>query len=149
MKTTGAFMQRIIKLVNGRIRCGRRREPSGGSQSVTRGEPTPRFLTLPTSSPCRPTHGSSLSASHSVLSRSNVVEPFLPKPFHKSLDHSPLLLTSASALLYHPRSSYPDYMQNEIELHLQFVQHHNQFTQGSAFGCSSEIGSFRGLVVYV
>jgi hypothetical protein len=38
-------------------------------------------------------------------------------------------------------------MQNEIELHLQFVQLHDQFKQGSDFGCSSEIGSFRGLVV--
>jgi hypothetical protein len=52
-------------------------------------------------------------------------------------------------LLDHPCYSYPYYMQNEIELHLQFLQGHDQLKQGSAFGRSSEVSAFQGLIVRV
>jgi hypothetical protein len=56
---------------------------------------------------------------------------------------------SIGTLLDHPRSSYLYYMQNEIKLHLQFVQGHDHLKQGSAFGHSPEVSAFRGMRVQV
>jgi hypothetical protein len=54
-----------------------------------------------------------------------------------------------SSLLDHLRPSYPYNMQNKIKLHLKLVQGQDQLKQGSAFGCSLKVSSFRILIVSV